>query len=1011
MVCWSGTVTDYDIQYRSDAMGRTNYGNWTDYTHDVPDRMSTVSGLTNGSRYQFRVRGGNSTGGGPWSDAFPSGGVVPQIPVPGKVVSVTAVAGDATITVSWDAPTGIITDYDVQFRFNHLGGMTYVDWTDASHDGTSQSFTTAATNLYRYQFRVRGGNSSGEGEWSEEEPSGGVVPKIPVPGKVPVGTATIVSTTAINVAWSAPSGTVTDYDLNFRSDSTGGTNYGNWRNFNIGNTRSLSLSSLDSGARYQFRVRGGNSSGEGEWSDPFPVDTEEPDPVDPVDPVSPITVPGKVTGGSASAGNRRINVSWDAPTTGSAVTGYDVFYRWDRDGGSGTNYGAWNNFNHVGTTRTAMFSSLVNNIRYQFRVRGGNSSGEGLWSDPFPSRGILPTSVGTVPGKVSGVTVVPDARTAIISWDTPTGTITDYDVNLRSDNTGGTNYGNWLILTHIGTARTYTRRNLVVGRRYQFRVRGGNTSEYGPWSDSSPTSGVVISASRAAPGKVSRGVASAVGPIITLTWSAPSGTVTDYDIQVRYKTTGAYVNWYSFNHTGTSRTATIGTFSTRTYQYRVRGVNVDVEGEYSDPFPTNGIKGQAVPTTVPGKVSGGAAAASSGSISITWNAASGTVSEYDIQYRFDNTGGTSYGGWLDISYSGTLRTTSRAFFNGYRHQFRVRGGNSVGEGAWSDAFPSGGVVPVSEAPTVPTNGSAVAGDGTVSISWTYTAQVDSFNVEWQTVTHGQAGRTSYSIWRSTGITEHVSSRTAVHSSAVNGTRYRYRVRASFERTNGAYTLAFPNGGVVPMASAVVVVPGKPSTPSGVSGNKTLTVSWDAPTTGGDVSSYRLEYLPSIPRPTWSLVSSTIGSGTTTYIHKNLSNGFGYRYRVRGSNDVGNGAWSGTSSVLRPSGPPGKPGDPTLSITTFPTEGSDKCDILLSESRLPNNGGSVITSYRFEMQRRRLDAHPGSTFGSYKTSTDITLGVIRWNTTITTGYTTRVRVRAVNANGSGPWSDWITGSRS
>ena len=102
------------------------------------------------------------------------------------------------------------------------------------------------------------------------------------------------------------------------------------------------------------------------------------------------------------------------------------------------------------------------------------------------------------------------------------------------------------------------------------------------------------------------------------------------------------------------------------------------------------------PVTVPGKVPSGTATAGDSTITVMWDAPTtgSAVTDYDIQYRFDNTGGTNYGDWLDIDHSGTSRTKTRAFFNGYRHQFRVLGGNTAGDGTYSDAFPSGGAVPV-----------------------------------------------------------------------------------------------------------------------------------------------------------------------------------------------------------------------------------------------------------------------------------------------------------------------------
>ena len=196
-----GTATDYDVQHRSDAMGRTSYGNWTDYTHEGTLLDTTVTGLTNGSNYQFRVRGGNDTGEGEWSDASPSGGVVPAIPVPGKVPVGAATAGDTTVDLSWSAPSGIVTDYDIQYRFVSQLGVGI--WSGYTHIGTSRTSTvTGLANSVVYQFRVRAGNSTGKGEWSEAFPRNGSIPQIPLPGKVSRGVATVGDTT-IDISWSA----------------------------------------------------------------------------------------------------------------------------------------------------------------------------------------------------------------------------------------------------------------------------------------------------------------------------------------------------------------------------------------------------------------------------------------------------------------------------------------------------------------------------------------------------------------------------------------------------------------------------------------------------------------------------------------------------------------------------------------------------------------------------------------------------------------------------------------
>ena len=492
--------------------------------------------------------------------------------------------------------------------------------------------------------------------------------------------------------------------------------------------------------------------------------------------------------GTAVPSSGSIDIEWAAPTTGSAVTGYDLQYRQDTSGG--TNYTGWIDISHSGTNRTKT-RSFFNGYRHQFRVRGSNSAGDGPYSDAFPSAGVIPQAP-IAPGKVTDVRVSTGNGTISVSWSAPSGTVTDYDLFYRVDSSGGTSYGGWIDLSHRGTNRSWSIRNSSINdRRYQFRVRANNGAQLGAWSDATPSGGAV-------PGVV---------------------------------------------------------------------------------------------RTIPGKVSGGAVAASDGSMTITWDApTSGSpVDRYVIAYRVDTGGGTSYGGWTGITTTNTSRTLTRTVFNARRYQYRVHGVNSAGNGAWSDAFPSGGVVSVAAAPRVPTNGNAVAGDGTVAISWTFTGQVSSFTVQSRRITFGMAGLAVLTGFFSTDITSDTSARTAVHANAINGRRYQYRVRATFQGTNGAYTQPFPSSGVVPVAPVVVVpvvVPGAPGKPSGVTGNGSITLSWDPPTTGGDVSSYRLEYQLTSPGSPWVLVSSTIGAGTTRYLHSGRTNGTAYRYRILGYNDGG-----------------------------------------------------------------------------------------------------------------------------
>ena len=342
------------------------------FTHDGTSRTSTVTGLTNGSRYQFRVRAGNAGGKGEWSDAFPSGGIVPQIPLPGKVSRGVATVGDALVSVSWSAGSGTVTDYDIQYRSDAMGRISYGIWRNYTHEGTSRTISRIATNGSRYQFRVRGGNSTGEGEWSDPFPSGGVVPLAPVaPGRV-TNVQLVSTVNSVAVTWAEPTsgGPITGYDVvyQFRTSSAARPDDQNVNPAHIGTGESYAHTNLDYG-EYKYKVRAKGPGGNGRYS----VFSDWKSLVS--------TVPGKILVVYVSAGDASITVTWDAPSSGSPPTGFYVHYRYDDQ--RGTNYSNWINTPHTGTART-LTQTVANGRRYQYRVQAFNTAGSGPFSASFP---------------------------------------------------------------------------------------------------------------------------------------------------------------------------------------------------------------------------------------------------------------------------------------------------------------------------------------------------------------------------------------------------------------------------------------------------------------------------------------------------------------------------------------------------------------------------------------------------------------------------------------------------
>ena len=149
-------ITDYDVQYCS--TGCTSDGDWTDAARPTGTTTSAaITGLTNGTSYDVRVRAVNSQGASAWSPSATVSVAPPDAPSAPTLVPI-----DRQVSVSWTAPSDhgfAVTGYGLQYRLETSG-----DWIDVTHTGLDTS--TVITNLSdgaSYRIRVRAANSAGDG--------------------------------------------------------------------------------------------------------------------------------------------------------------------------------------------------------------------------------------------------------------------------------------------------------------------------------------------------------------------------------------------------------------------------------------------------------------------------------------------------------------------------------------------------------------------------------------------------------------------------------------------------------------------------------------------------------------------------------------------------------------------------------------------------------------------------------------------------------------------------------
>ncbi|MYG93833.1 MAG: family 20 glycosylhydrolase, partial [Acidimicrobiia bacterium] len=138
----------------------------------------TITGLTNGTVYEFRVLATNAIGDSGWSatvEATPAN-------VPAAPTGLTATGGDGEVVLSWTAPAGngrAVTGYKVQRQLKSGGS-----WGNAQTVTGTTVTITGLTNGTVYQFRLRATNAIGDGGWSSTEGTPGQLNVAPlvVPG-------------------------------------------------------------------------------------------------------------------------------------------------------------------------------------------------------------------------------------------------------------------------------------------------------------------------------------------------------------------------------------------------------------------------------------------------------------------------------------------------------------------------------------------------------------------------------------------------------------------------------------------------------------------------------------------------------------------------------------------------------------------------------------------------------------------------------------------------------------
>ena len=854
---WDSHVFSYQYQMKEGSAG--SWGSWTESSrHPNLSTTHTVTGLTNGTTYDFKVRATDGITLGQASgeaSATPAAAQRPATPL-----APTLAVGDSQLTVTWIPPAAnraAITDYDVQFKTS--SAAINDPWTDANYTGTGTSTTiTGLTNGTSYQVQVLAKNRVGSSDWS---PSASAIP-VAVPA-TPVAPTLIPGDGQIQVSWNAPDNNgaaINDYDVRYKQSSDT-----SWIDANYNGTgTSATITGLTNGTSYLVQVRAKNSVGSSDWSHSSSTT---------------LTTPAKPLHPILTSGDEQLTVEWTEPAAnGAEVSDYDVQYSAGRSDG-------WTDHPHSGAGRSSVITGLTNGKSYQVRVRARNSVGWSGWSDPATGKPVTTPAAPNVP------TLTPGHKQLTVAWTIPAANgaaISDYDVQYRAGNSGS-----WTDHPHSGTGWISVITGLTNGQSHQVHVRAKNSQGWSGWSSIATGTPVAVQAVWIAPSMPTDLGAVAGAGEVALSWSAStqgSGSI-GYDLQFRPSGTGSWTRVPSGKITDTSHT--IGGLANGTeYEFQVRAANQDPSGVWHVSAWTVAVQAVWIAPSMPTDLG---AVAGAGEVALSWSAStqgSGSIG-YDLQFRPSGTGS-----WTRVP-SGKITDTSHTIgglANGTEYEFQVRAANQDPSGVWhvSAWTTSVSATPVAVAvqavwiaPSMPTDLGAVAGAGEVALSWSASTQGSgsigydlqfrpSGTGSWTRVPSGKITDTSHTI-----------------GGLANGTEYEFQVRAANQDPSGvwhvsAWTVSASAKPVTVAVQAVWIAPSMPTDLGAVAGAGEVALSWSASTQGSGSIGYDLQFRPS-GTGSWTRVPS--GKITdTSHTIGGLANGTEYEFQVRAANQDPSGVW-------------------------------------------------------------------------------------------------------------------------
>ena len=607
----------------------TATGTQNEYTH---------SKLLASTMWSYRVSAINEAGTGEASDTVESttaAGVVPDA-VSSMYSQGTSSSGLLVWLAPDDPPGAPITSYKIERKAEYDNpATTDVDesaatqWEEigTTRGDTSRTVGKSTTGYVdsgddevAWQYRVFAVNSVGTsaapGTVLTASP-----PDAALRSSVTGLRATVLSQTQIKLDWTAarlPTGATVNHNILVSKDGRSWKSSANdadtTTTYTHGSATPATNAALKAGETWYYRIIPSSPTGQHPWSSMVQATTRAP------------RAPGAPTALTAAPnGASQIDLTWVAPVAGmlygSSITGYQVERSEDQID--------WVTAAETGSTAPVadtpyMDKGLAPGTEYYYRVRARTAGGAGKASEIMNAT----TTGADFLDSPSGLVAIAKGSSQVdLYWLTPGdpggAPVTGYKIEYSTD--GGSN---WMALNANTMSRTTmaSHMGLMAETEYTYRVSAINSEETSaPSPDDSATTGMP-----SVPGMPTSVSAMADSDTeITVSWMAPddvgASNITGYMVQRAYMMSGGTMSaWMNTSCSGTAMSCMdTGLMPETTYYYRVRAMNAEGYGEYTDGMAT--ATTEATPAELQAPTNVRVNPVGSGLVNVGWDPAPGAA--------------------------------------------------------------------------------------------------------------------------------------------------------------------------------------------------------------------------------------------------------------------------------------------------------------------------------------------------------------------------------------------------